>query len=885
MYMPEDYKLYITIRGQVTVYYNGKNLLADRVGDGKTKSIGTGRKLLCYLLEQSHAMPATLDQLEREVWGNTVVRESYGDRLNDSKRPGNASKALSNLISFLFPGDRKGGNRWTKTLTFQGKTLLTLTRGVLDEVACVTLTVLRDDPDVYVDIWKLESGKEAFAETEDVVVGRSEKYKANLDIPNNLLSQGELFVGRSSEIVKIKETFASNPMVTLVGAGGCGKTTLAKQVAREMLSAYPDGAWFVDLVNVSDASVIAKWILDEIRIDTDPNKDSMRILIEYLQPRKILLILDNCEHLYQRVTEYTDRLLSRCRSLHILTTTRRTQAEGKWGWEYLVNPFAVLDPDDSPDIELVEQNEAIQIFVNHRIAKGHPEFKITEENAQIVVQICHRVNGIPLAIKLAAGNRQSLHDIADTMANHWRSLPIAGEESGARHETMDYCIAWSHKFLRESERRLFRRLSIFEGGWTLKNCQAVCTMDDLKPGKVSDHLEELLQSSLVILDEGTDRYSFLMPICEFAAHQLEMSGEKAAIEERFATLNMPKLEFTDPIMIGTHSSEQTTDAVDEQRNLDKLIVLVERESPLRAKEMELTMLLLRFAEGTLCRATKRMDRLKSFVGVFSRKQQIHLCLCEAVLAFLQSEFADALKAIENGLELSLEIGNREYASAAYSAAGICNVFLGREEGARQIEQARQIAEELKSEWHIAFAHMCQGAWFWHHEELMPATRQYTEALLTFQKRNDELLCIFVLNSLAHLLRRQGDYRGGAQRYLESMTLSYKRKNARGLVGCILGSCGVALGLKRYEEAALYLGAATRHYNELGARLIPIIQSDYDREIPIIQQELGTEFELHYDLGYQISLLDAAKKARLFLESCTTVPQTKKRPMFAVNLPK
>lgn len=405
--------------------------------------------------------------------------------------------------------------------------------------------------------------------------------------PHNLPIQLTSFVGREGEINELKEiltigerqqTTDSNSLVrrpssvvrllTLTGAGGAGKTRLALQVAAEVVDSFKNGVWFIELAPLADPALIAGTVATTLGLREQSGQPILDSLIEYLRTQEILLVLDNCEHLIEACARFADVILRACPNLRMLATSREALGiAGETTW--IVPSLSLPDAQQPrPTFSDLSQYEAVQLFVTRAVA-AQPTFKLTELNAAPVAHVCQRLDGIPLAIELAAARVRVLKtaEIAARLDDRFRLLSTGNRMALPRHQTLRGTIDWSFDLLSESERVALRRLSVFAGGCTLEAVEEVCgddgrlTTDDegagfdyrppsqakrivLRRDEVLDLLSHLVDKSLVVVDKHGDetRYRMLETIREYARERLEEGGEAEAVRQRHAEFLLELVE-------------------------------------------------------------------------------------------------------------------------------------------------------------------------------------------------------------------------------------------------------------------------------------------------------------------------------------------------------
>jgi non-specific serine/threonine protein kinase len=374
---------------------------------------------------------------------------------------------------------------------------------------------------------------------------------------HNLPAQLTSFIGRERELIEVESYLqggsTATRLLTLTGTGGCGKTRLALEVGRALLAAYPDGVWLSELAPLADPVLIAPTVAAALGIHEEAGRPVLATLLDALRSRQTLLLLDNCEHLLEACAKLADAILRGCPEVKILATSREALGiAGEVSWR--VPSLAVPDGQAPAPVEDLLHNEAIRLFVE-RAKAVLPSFTLTSQNASAVSQICQRLDGIPLALELAAARLKglSVEQLAARLDQRFRLLTGGSRAALPRHQTLAATVGWSYDLLSEPERTLFQRLAVFVGGFTLEAAEAVCAEGSgeatpglpLTPGTqhltptldVLDMLLRLVEKSLVIaepVDDGTDRYHLLETLRQYALEKLLASGRAEASRERHA---------------------------------------------------------------------------------------------------------------------------------------------------------------------------------------------------------------------------------------------------------------------------------------------------------------------------------------------------------------
>jgi predicted ATPase len=353
-------------------------------------------------------------------------------------------------------------------------------------------------------------------------------------IPNNLPLQLTSFIGRETELGEIKRLVENNRFVTLTGSGGVGKTRHALQISAEVLDDFPDGAWFIELASVSDSATVISAVATALGVREDQGRPLLAALTEHLRKKTLLLLLDNCEHLLDACARLVDPLLQECPQLKVMMSSR--EPLGIAGEvTYRVASLALPDPLNLPPLETLSQFDSVRLFIE-RAAAVKSDFTVTKDNAPAMAQVCARLDGIPLAIELAAARVKGLavEQIAQRLDDRFRLLTAGSRTALPRHQTLRAMIEWSYELLSEAEKALLRRLAVFIGDWTLEAAEGVCAEPGDGAAEVMDLLLRLVDKSLVTPHEQNAqvRYRMLETIREFARERLSQSGEEEGLRER-----------------------------------------------------------------------------------------------------------------------------------------------------------------------------------------------------------------------------------------------------------------------------------------------------------------------------------------------------------------
>ena len=381
--------------------------------------------------------------------------------------------------------------------------------------------------------------------------------------PNNLPVQLTNFIGREKEMAEIRKLISEKKLVTLIGPGGTGKTRLALQIGADVIDEFSNGVWITELAPLKEPGLIPLTIAKTLNVNEQPNEEIEVTLINYLKDKEILIILDNCEHLIEACAQIAESLLQNCPRLKIITTSREAlRSEGEVTHKVLSLEHPELSETNTP-FEL-SQFEAVRLFIERALAVN-PNFRVNNENAPALAQICFHLDGIPLAIELAAAriNVISVEKICDKLNDRFKLLTGGKRTALPRQQTLKALIDWSYDLLTDNEKKLFQRLSVFSGSWSLEAAEEICSDDELDTYEIIDIQTNLIDKSLISTTEvnGSMRFRMLETVREYSKEKLGINlglkqmhlqyFRRLADYEKMTSEEMTQLEWVKMIQADT----------------------------------------------------------------------------------------------------------------------------------------------------------------------------------------------------------------------------------------------------------------------------------------------------------------------------------------------
>jgi predicted ATPase/class 3 adenylate cyclase len=534
--------------------------------------------------------------------------------------------------------------------------------------------------------------------------------------PNNLPLQPTPLVGREREVEEVAQRLLASEtrLLTLTGAGGVGKTRLALQVAADLVEEFEDGAFFVSLAALTDPQLVGSAIAAPLGIREAGNLPLEEVLREYLREKKLLLLLDNFEQVLEGA-QLVGQLLSACPDLSVLATSRIPL--GLYGEkEYPVPPLSLPDPKRLPSLERLTQYEAVRLFIE-RAKDARPDFFITKESAPAVAEICVRLDGLPLAIELAAARIKVLtpQKMLERLSDRLRLLTGGARDLPQRQRTLRSTIEWSYGLLEEGEKTLFGRLSVFAGGRTLEAIEAICDAEGDLPIDVLDGVSSLVDKSLLRQEEGVggdSRFVMLETVHEFAREKLQESGEAEEIQRAHAEYFLALAEEAEPRLRGPEDIEWLECLEEEHDNLRTALSWLFGQGEEAELCLRLAGALWMFWEsrGHYSEGRRWLEAALAAANGASAAVRAKVLEGEGWLVYHSGEVDRAVIAAQEGLELSEQAGLGGAVAARFlRILGWMEIIRGEDDRAKELlEESLILSREADDKWGIADALLWLG---------------------------------------------------------------------------------------------------------------------------------------------------------------------------------
>ena len=684
---------------------------------------------------------------------------------------------------------------------------------------------------------------QTLTENAPAIVGGRERGGTH-NFPADLTS----FIGRTTDVLRVRELLRATRLLTLAGAGGCGKTRLAQRVAQDVSSAYPHGAWFIDLAQVREPELLISVVGRALGIPEKPGTPTRDVIIDWLRGKALLLVLDNCEHMIEECAGITQTILRAASRVSILATSREAlgvPGETVWRVPSLLFP----DPEQRADPPTLLAYDAIRLFVDR--AAAATGFTLTVENSQAVGEICRRLDGVPLAIELAAARVSvlSVEQIAVRLRDRFRLLTGASRTAVARQRTLQATVDWSYDLLGSAERVLFDRLAVFSGGWTLEAAEHVCSETPLQQQDVLALLSRLVDKCLVIADEPSGperRYRFLETIRQYGRDRLVSSGEVEPTSSRHFHFWLSLARRAAPELIRAQQVEWFDRLEADHDNLRAALEWAAAERDRRHEALELATLLwwfwtkrAHFREGR-----QRLEAALNAADDAEERLQAHALVGLMHLAAFQGDLDATRRLIDRGLTTARRGGSLWAESFSLGWASI----LASEGG--EFERSRALAEEARvlalrcplgtAHHPLGLALRMLGYAALQSGDLQEAARFFQDAISLLRQAEEPWSLGILLSDLGALRLLEGEHAEAGTLVREALTLCAGLGDRRGIGWCLQTIATVKAAAGKPLEAATLYGAAQGTLDTVGSSGQVTVSRVQDRYLALARAALGSQ---------------------------------------------
>lgn len=675
---------------------------------------------------------------------------------------------------------------------------------------------------------------------------------------HNVPAQPTRLIGREPEVAAVREQLLRPDvrLLTLTGAGGSGKTRLALEVAAGLVERFADGVFLIDLAPSRDSAVVVSAIARPLGVRDIGGRPLFETLKEHLRSRRVLLVLDNFEHVLPAAIQLAE-LLAACPELKMLATSR-APLRVRWEHEFVLPPLPVPDLRQLPTPGVLAHNPAVGLFVQ-RAQAVRVDFCLTAETAQPVAEICVRLDGLPLALELAAARVKALAPAAllERLQHRFEIMVGGPQDQPARHKTLRAAIDWSYDLLDEAERMLFRRLAVFAGGWTLEAAEVVCRGEGPGVGAVLHGLTRLVDQSLVVAEEGSGRefrYHFLETIREYAQARLEQHAEAADMRHQHAAYFVAMAERASARL---HGREQVPWLEWLEREHDNLRAALgwslakdgraEMGLRLAAALWEFWSIRGYLSEGQSW-LEKAYDRgMEAEPGV--RAQALNGL---GTFAWMRGEYGRSVPLLQESVGLSKEAGD-----LAGEGRVLCQLSWAESDQNRALallDEALDLVCEAGDQWGESYVRFFRGGWLTLYGQGESAVPWLEASAGLYHELEDDRGLAYTLVCLGEVMQSRCASPRAAELLREAVALFAPLRDLWGLLVCLVRLASVAISTGDFARTATLLGAAEGVQRRTGSELMPPDQAQHDRDAAATRVALGeVAFEAAWAEGRAMSL--------------------------------
>lgn len=665
--------------------------------------------------------------------------------------------------------------------------------------------------------------------------------------PNNLPVQLSSFIGREGAMKEVKNLLGQSRLLTIIGTGGCGKTRLAMQTGADMIDEFANGVFITEFAPVSDPSLVMQTLLNSFGVKENQGKSPEELLTEFLNDKEMLLILDNCEHLIHECARLSEILLSRCPKLKIIATSREAlNCSGEQ--TYRLPSLSLPDPSAVNTPEMLTNYESVRLFIE-RALSVNPNFRVNDSNASALSEICIRLDGIPLAIELAAARVKilSLEKIQERLNDRFNLLSSGKRTALPRQQTLKALIDWSFDLLSDNEKILWGRLSVFNGGWTMDAAEEICSDGKIRKNEILHLLSQLAEKSIIIYDEGKERYRILETMKQYGEDKLKETDNAEVILEKHFEYFLNFSETAEFNLTGAKAKFWLDNLETEHNNIQSAIEWSLNKG-FKNRSAKLAGVMGNFwkIRGHCSLGNQLLEKILINTHGISKSVLGKAMDVSGMLFLNQGEHEKAYKIHSESLGLFRELEDKNSTAVSLYNIGDVEYSRGNYEKAKKLyEESLEINMEIENDTGISNNLNCLGNVAWNLADYEQAQKFYEDALSMWRKIGDKNGIAVSLNGLGNVFSIRGKYDQALIYYNES--LDYRRD---------LGDKnGISSSLNNIGNIAFYIGD-----HELTRKSF--------EESLLLRREIGNKFGITtslINLGVAESHIGNYEDAKIFFE--------------------
>jgi len=686
--------------------------------------------------------------------------------------------------------------------------------------------------------------------------------------PNNLPIQLTSFIGREKELKQIKVLLSETHLLTLIGTGGAGKSRLSLQTGADVIDEFSGGVWFVELAYINDPMLLTQSVLSATGVLENPKETPDVTLKGYIKDKEILIILDNCEHMIDSCAVFAESLLESCPNLKILATSRESL---KCFGEQIYRVPSLTQPAPGADVtpEKLTKYESVRLFIE-RALSVNTDFRVTKENASVLAEICTRLDGIPLAIELAAARTKilSVEKIYERLDDRFVLLTGGKRTALPRQQTLRALVDWSYDLLSECEKILWNRLTVFRGGWTLESAEEICSDELLNKYEILELHQNLSEKSIIIFDNANERYRMLETIRQYGDEKLKIAEEYKTFSQRHLTHFTELAEKAEQELEGSEIVTWLKILDVEKGNMENgLKYSCETGDVYTEVRMSGALGSYREIRGQFSEGIIRLKNILLKNPDIKNSDFNKIILLFGYFTFLKGEYEKAFKIINESYENYIELDDKTGAGKALNYLGFISMYKGEYDKAEKyMEDSLKVRRDIADKKGIASSLNGLGNVYCDIGELEKATGLLEESLMLGRDIGDKREIATSLTNLGIISFNKGEYDKGTGFLTESLDIRCEIGDRRGIAKSLNYLGDFYIEKEEFDKAIGFLEKSLEIGYEIGfksgisysLRNLGYVfnqKKEYDKAIGFIEKSLAIERESGNKTGMSTSLMN------------------------------